>query len=1839
MRKQTKLLLLFALVLTMLLAFGIMASAAATTEGANDAYYKVTASDGSVIGYHSTLGTAVAAVTDNGVITVLKDVPAEAAGQNLERESVTYTITGGTGTGAGATRKTITFTGSGDYMLYWGKTAGDKKHNGNVTIENITFATTKTYTAMIYSTGYSWGAGTNVGTMTLRNFRSETKTSYGIWLHQSGHLVIEGEDTYLKNTSTVTGLTTSTKNNILRFNSGAGNSVITIKAGTLIGTLSVVTTCTLNFSDCTLIGGFANATNTGPTLNWDNVTMEGPFIFGKENTKVNISNSTLSNVSPYISGSDMFVMTTVPKSISLTDTTVNLAGEGVKLFSTDANADIVTISGLTANVSGGAVIPVSSDAASFTGTKLTITDYAAPYNLIYSGEHTVSSMADVVALIKAGGDYAAYDIADDRWQYVAMNNADLTVTLSGEAATTTVAFITCHAGNLVVDLPPYVVTDANGENATYYNTLQEAITAVTAGGTITLQRNVVGEAPGVAVNPNSVSYTLDGAGFTITFAAASVTEKIDLLTHVSTSTVSDIEFKNLTLALDDPEVIAQTVMKISGNSYADFAVSSLKLNNVVCEISSKYGFWIYATLEFTIDGENSVITNTAGNIWRTNASAGSSVITINAGTISGKDVVSGGSATTYLKGGSLTVTNAIEFGSTSATGYGNTVYMQGATVNGTVSFSNTSNLATNSDYKYNKFTMTSGTINGQIIVTANALKATINIEGGTLNNGTSSLLKLQADGVTVNVEGTASLTGSNIFWIVGAITADINIDGNDVALNPNSCLVYCDSFTGTATVDVTNMTTQHDLGSAKIVDVVNADGCTVDFTGGNFKTAAQYAFHVRREDVTLTIKDVTAKSVYAGTATNGMFYMNSSAPGSKIVVDGGNYDADKVMMFTYTTCTYEFKGNGSFKSGSYMFHFGAKHTTLNITNGTYETTGSSMFYSSGANSCTIKIEDGTFTGASNIMQIYSASDVTINDGEFYSNATSMLGTDAKHMFVFGAPGSSLTVTDGKFVGSAYNYSLIACNDSSAEGFRTINLLGGEFEGGAHQWLFINQGTQLTIDGATFTDKGTLNNEGAIRVRENGNANDVTVTIKSGTFNLHSEGCYAPLFWIEEKNVVIEGGTFNVYRLAHLEYVSDVSSLTVEGGLINVYGDKAVYLTNIGLVDDTAVASIYLNGGTFVMHNEEALAVVYGVTSNLVAFEVNGITVLTKNTYTAVYGNNTLENVVIGIGDKNALMVPANGPVVKYAGELYRTYVLAPATDAEKDVANSEGAFKGAAVEIGKNYDNSGIRFTTVLSAEVRAALQAIVDAGNSTLIFGTLIAPADYVAAAKAFTIEALDALVVDLAEGKQKYVAIEAKESPRYENETDVIPLSYSAAIVKLQEANFGRALAAISYVEIWDNTTHECVVYYGSFDSTVNARSMREIALASLADKGEELGNKLEGTLKYAGFTAEAPTAVNWNAGKIGTNGAITSAAGYYYSDLIYLEKAGTVVTFTDADGSFAGSDTLVVSRWNADGTALLNDHCSFAGGSADVTYSYGSTSYRYVSSFDGEYVRLCYTGSGDASVYTYETTEVGTLVSNLTLYNDYVRDVFFAESSADFYDEALSGLKMAAVGDSYFNDPNVMPNMWIELLAEKYGMDFDNHGISGSTMANHAKKGKNPMVDRVNGEGSKAFDQTVDPTVNVVFFDGGRNDLTAGIKLGDATIDNRDGATVLGAVNLIIEKLHTLYPNALIVCLNPWGVDRSYTLDYNDDGNKIKCTQNQYAAAIHAQHLLNAEKYPGYVLAYDLADKEATGVNMDSKLFTEYYTKTYTDISHLNSHGAMKFLPVIEKYLSEQYALFTK
>lgn len=106
-----------------------------------------------------------------------------------------------------------------------------------------------------------------------------------------------------------------------------------------------------------------------------------------------------------------------------------------------------------------------------------------------------------------------------------------------------------------------------------------------------------------------------------------------------------------------------------------------------------------------------------------------------------------------------------------------------------------------------------------------------------------------------------------------------------------------------------------------------------------------------------------------------------------------------------------------------------------------------------------------------------------------------------------------------------------------------------------------------------------------------------------------------------------------------------------------------------------------------------------------------------------------------------------------------------------------------------------------------------------------------------------------------------------------------------------------------------------------------------------------------------------VSWNRGYVSSSGSVTSGKdGFLYSDVVHLEKAGTVIYFMDTAkiGSdtytYLGTEGYVFSFWNSDGTKLVSPR-GIESKDVDsyLTSDHNFRIFRYTSKTDNEYVRL--------------------------------------------------------------------------------------------------------------------------------------------------------------------------------------------------------------------------------------------------------------------------------------------
>ncbi len=1333
----------------------------------------------------------------------------------------------------------------------------------------------------------------------------------------------------------------------------------------------------------------------------------------------------------------------------------------------------------------------------------------------------------------------------------------------------------------------YKVVAADSTTIGYYTVLQEAVAAVTDGGKVVVLRDVAGEAGFDLSKSKGFSYTITGGDTrrSLNFTSGYNSKYLFYLGS-SSSTMGSVTFDNLALTHD---ISTLTDMVFCTGKSATKTTDTLTLHSVVAEFSTARLVWLYRTYNLVISGDTTHLSAT-DVVWGNTGAAGAAV-SITDGTLNGC-VRLAAAATLDMTGGTLN-------------GYFKLQQQEGFRyydANGKIVYWHEEEITHQDTYTKAAFaSMITVTVGGNATVNAGENPIAAFSSPSTLVIESGATLRSSVSGIFTFTDACTWTTGTT-----PTVFAEPSVVINGGTLYTGVCPAVED-------VDFTKLNLV--LPGVSSVDISTV--MTIDaFEDLHELAIAQVAASIdKTKFASVSIEDVSGWvpiNVLAGgdvTVNLSIDWQNTAYPfvvnGGKLSFAGGSYTTTAARLVNVIGAGEVLVKNGSFAVTAekpYLFYFGFNSTAvLTVEAGTFQ--ADCLIYLAGA--ATATVNGGTFTGGE------------ADNGLYYMRMS--------------GGGSSLTVNGGTFTVGAGSGGIFCLNSATGAptGIRTLHVKGGSFDGSA-RWIFVNQPAAITLENASFTDVNNyLPESGAIRMRNNATAADVyavTLTIRSGSFTTNAAS-HAPIIWLEEECVVIEGGTFRAERLAKLDYVGELASFTVNGGTYFISGDKAIQAYHAG----SAKFDLAINGGMFIMTHESAMLVnradVVGVNNaTFKSFSVSAVTVLARSPMAVLWDDETVEGIY-----------PA---LVQYSGGSYYIYHKATATDTALDVSNADVDYTGAAVHIAATTDGSGIRFTTVLSEAVIETLQGMTD---KTLQFGTLIAPADYVTAAGSFTVEALERLTV----AGVKYVDIPAVKSV-VDKDEDGIPEAYAGALVNLKLKNYPRVFAAVSYVKV------DGVIYYGAYDMMSNARSVEQVAEAALAAGNWETDTELTLLKAYAGYTPQSENVVEvaFSAGRVDTaTGTVVAAAGYFTSEVIHLTKAGTIVIFADQDGSFAGSDTYVVSHWTADGTALAEPYDNYegeGGRAAEVAVTLGGERYyAYISTYDNEYIRLCYTGEvGDTTVSVREANKQGTLAANETAYAAYIRALFLLESKSDVYYEQLEGLNFVTIGTSVFDIPAIKGNLWVDLIADKYGMTFENHGVSGSTIANDKRelptthssykvgstRAANSFVERVdNPDAKKGFAQVQNYDVDIVFFAGGGNDLTRGIAIGEVSLDNTDTTTLCGAINYCIKKLQWLYPNALIISNTNTPYNAKYTFDFTPGEEAYAITRAEYSAAKTA--LLDMWG----IVSYNAMDESVTGGDINSEWYREQYYMDPNDTNHRNVEGQKQWMPIMEKFMAEQYAAY--
>ncbi len=381
------------------------------------------------------------------------------------------------------------------------------------------------------------------------------------------------------------------------------------------------------------------------------------------------------------------------------------------------------------------------------------------------------------------------------------------------------------------------------------------------------------------------------------------------------------------------------------------------------------------------------------------------------------------------------------------------------------------------------------------------------------------------------------------------------------------------------------------------------------------------------------------------------------------------------------------------------------------------------------------------------------------------------------------------------------------------------------DGSVYSTLTELSGKTVTLTGGqTFKLLTDVGIESPITVKSSGKC-----YIDGGAYRLTST---AAVFSIEGgSDVTVIGGSFFSTNSSHIIILtSGTVGLTVNGGYFYA---KNRSITSSGGSGHT----ITVNGGTFVSDTGVCIRIDHG-TVNL-----NGGDVYAK-----------------GIaGDKLSYGVAAgNGTVNK--GKLYR--IQTTGADGTKGLSYGElrgkngiNLLDGAAVRlVGNENAQHGIRFTTKITPELITYVNELKD-NNTELIFGTLLIPTEKLSAAECFTADALRAagLRSNLENPNgYDYAFIDATENGITGNNGS--GFTVRCALVGLK--NSARDFSAVAYVKyIKDGHT---VYAYGTYDESLNSRSMTYVAFKALSDKSSVQENGYDYlvdetyTVKYGNETA---------------------------------------------------------------------------------------------------------------------------------------------------------------------------------------------------------------------------------------------------------------------------------------------------------------------------------------------------------------------------------------------------
>lgn len=670
------------------------------------------------------------------------------------------------------------------------------------------------------------------------------------------------------------------------------------------------------------------------------------------------------------------------------------------------------------------------------------------------------------------------------------------------------------------------------------------------------------------------------------------------------------------------------------------------------------------------------------------------------------------------------------------------------------------------------------------------------------NNGSAAMVYISDGGMTVTVDGATFINKADSKMFV-LNNGKLNIDNATLTQNGTATMIELGA-TQSGPLTITDSTL--DSGSNLSINVqgkhpVSLTNVEVD----SITIAENYPAAVNLVDVTFDEGELVDPSGVAAISTVKNFKINGTA-----------YTWEEVM--------------DAVKAGDTIVLVGDWGTVLEITAPvafTLDANGNNVGGFTVAAGCNVTIVNcNVSVGIGVALTVSEGATVTLGEGNSFTNTGSS--------YLMNSYGT-LTITGGTYAGAIHNgKGAVTIENGTFTHSGTFKHANGGYP---IIWMNDKEATTIINDG-TFTKTAA---EHAMDCIIGTNDGDAKIVINGGTFEILGE-THGHVANLHSSDVVeINGGTFishnanyPVIRIngvagtryaangseAGTPYASMLQNFTTKGGSCGVQiltgnANAWAFTVKNATIENAAQSLFVVNrpsgtvtfeGGRYTLTGNTADASALNVIKGNVILD--GVMFINNNatstaTITAAEGANvTLTNVIV-LANNGSAYVSATETVafgsasVKYDGDSYKLWMT--------NAGEADAAIDGAGVRV--TTGTEGIRFT-----------------GSATKVegatYGIIIAPAEYVAAAGAFTIEALEAW----ADGKNFTGAVYEKvlADKSFQDNGDTV--SFSVALIGI--SNYTRSFAAIAYVETSEG------IEYSSYDSADNARSMAQVAEAALED-----------------------------------------------------------------------------------------------------------------------------------------------------------------------------------------------------------------------------------------------------------------------------------------------------------------------------------------------------------------------------------------------------------------------